>query len=84
VGGVQYIKGGFSLRAKKELGFLGEVWQAGHNEQRIKDMQEYVEVARYVRQNPVKAGLVQESKDYKYSSANDLLELGPMPAHFRG
>src|SRR4051812_17002200 len=31
---VQYIKGGFSFRAKRELGFLGEIWQAGYNEQR--------------------------------------------------
>src|ERR1041385_4191869 len=27
---VRYIKGGFSFRAKKELGFAGEIWQEGY------------------------------------------------------
>jgi putative transposase len=26
---MQLIKGGFSYRAKKELGYMGEVWQPG-------------------------------------------------------
>jgi putative transposase len=81
---VQYIKGGFSFRAKKELGFVGEIWQAGFNERRIKGMEEYVEVAQYVRENPVKAGMVREAKEWNYSSANDLLLLDPIPAHYRG
>jgi putative transposase len=81
---VQYIKGGFSFRAKRELGFNGEVWQAGYNEQRIRSAQEYSDVARYIRENPVKAGMVQEPQAYPYSSATEVLELDPMPRHFRG
>ncbi|MFZ3211591.1 MAG: transposase [Terriglobales bacterium] len=34
---VQFIKGGFSFRAKKELGFMGEIWQTSFTEHRIKD-----------------------------------------------
>jgi putative transposase len=33
---VQFIKGGFSFRAKKELGFAGDVWQRGFSEVRIR------------------------------------------------
>src|SRR6185437_11382777 len=32
---MQFIKGGFSYRIKKELGYLGEVWQRGFSELRI-------------------------------------------------
>ena len=34
---VQLIKGGFSYRAKKELGFNGEIWQKGFSDVRITD-----------------------------------------------
>jgi putative transposase len=29
---MQFIKGGFSYRLKRELGYLGEVWQRGFSE----------------------------------------------------
>ena len=29
---MQFIKGGFSFRAKKEAAFRDEVWQAGYND----------------------------------------------------
>jgi len=31
---MQFIKGGFSYRLKRELGYLGEVWQRGFSELR--------------------------------------------------
>src|SRR5262245_36585864 len=34
---MQFIKGGFSYRVKKELGYQGEVWQRGFTEVRILD-----------------------------------------------
>jgi putative transposase len=34
---MQFIKGGFSYRAKKEINFIGEIWQKAYNERRIKD-----------------------------------------------
>ena len=33
---MQFIKGGFSYRLKKELGYLGEAWQRGYSELRVK------------------------------------------------
>src|SRR4051812_47222232 len=40
---MQFVKGGFSFRAKKELGFSGEVWQEGYTEKRIIDAADYRE-----------------------------------------
>jgi hypothetical protein len=34
---VQFIKGGFSFRAKKELGFAWSVWQESFTNHRIRD-----------------------------------------------
>ena len=34
---MQLIKGGFSYRLKKEFGYLGEVWQKGFSEVRVKN-----------------------------------------------
>ena len=38
---VQFVKGGFSYRAKKELGFNGEIWQTSFYDRRVRDAIEY-------------------------------------------
>jgi putative transposase len=81
---VQYIKGGFSFRAKKDLGFNGEIWLAGYNEHRIENQSDYSEHVRYIRDNPVKAGFVSEAEEFRFSSASGLWEVDPAPSHFRG
>jgi putative transposase len=55
---VQFIKGGFSFRAKKELGFTADVWQVGFTDHRIRDASDYAQHRIYIHQNPVKRGLV--------------------------
>ena len=55
---LQFIKGGFSFRAKKELGFAGEIWQTSFYDHRVRDSGEYERFTRYIHQNPVKRGLV--------------------------
>jgi putative transposase len=76
---VQYIKGGFSFRAKRELGYKGEIWQAGYNEHRIKDANDYEGHVRYIHANPVKERLCEKPEDYEYSSANGRFELDAAP-----
>ena len=39
---VQFIKGGFSYRARKELRFNGEIWQTSFYDRRVRDAIEYV------------------------------------------
>jgi hypothetical protein len=38
---MQLIKGGFSYRAKKELGTNAEIWQRGFADHRIRDAEDY-------------------------------------------
>lgn len=65
---MQLIKGGFSFRAKKELGFLGEIWQRGFSDVQIKNEESFAEHRSYIYNNPVKAGLVNAAEEYTHSS----------------
>ena len=63
---MQLIKGSFSFRANKELGFRGEIWQRGFSDVRINDEQSYEEHRAYIGNNPVKAGLANSPDEYPY------------------
>jgi len=65
---VQLIKGGFSFRAKRELGFPGEVWQEGFSEVGVRERRNFLEHRRYIEQNPVKAHLVKTAEEYPFGS----------------
>ena len=79
---VQFIKGGFSYRAARELGTCGEIWQRGFSEVRIHTAEDYYQHARYTRENPVRAGLARSAEEYRYSSAYPgwKLDAAPWPA----
>jgi putative transposase len=76
---VQFIKGGFSYRAKKELGSNLEVWQKGFSDHRIRDANDYRIYVSYIRQNPVRKGLCERAEEFRYSSARTGFELDPAP-----
>ena len=80
---MQFVKGGFSYRAKQELNFNREIWQPGNNEHRIRDAADYAKHVEYIWMNPVKAGLVERAEEYLYSSARLKNEVDPAPAQFR-
>jgi putative transposase len=63
---MQFIKGGFSYRLKKEFGFSGEVWQRGFCEVRVNDRESFRSHRKYIAENPVKRGLVNAPDDYPY------------------
>jgi len=76
----QYIKGGFSFRAKKKLAFPSLIWQEkGLTNHRIRDAEDYQRHREYIHHNPVKAGLVNIASAYPYSSAFPGMELDPAP-----
>ena len=79
---MQFVKGGFSFRAKKELNFNREVWEKGFNEHRIKDADDYAKHIEYIWMNPVRAGYVDRPEDYLYSSARCKNEVDPAPTQF--
>ena len=76
---VQFIKGGFSYRAKKELGTDLEVWQKGFSDHRIRDASDYRIHQIYVQQNPVRKHLCEHAGEYPYSSARSGFELDSPP-----
>ena len=63
---MQLIKGRFSYRLKKELGYPGEVWQAGFSETRADTKESVAGYREYIAQNPVRAGLVDSPGQYPY------------------
>jgi len=76
---VQFIKGGFSYRAKKELGSNMEVWQKGFQDHRIRDAGDYAQHVRYIHENPVKERFCERPEEFPYSSAHPGFELDPIP-----
>jgi putative transposase len=64
---MQLIKGGFSYRVGKAK--RGLVWQESFTNHRIRDEQDYMHHAEYIRMNPVRAHLAERPDLYPYSSA---------------
>ncbi len=76
---VQLIKGGFSYRAKQELGYGGEIWEHSFHDRRVRDAMEYERFREYIHQNPVKRDLAGVAREYPYSSAAESLPLDDVP-----
>jgi putative transposase len=80
---VQLIKGGFSFRIKKELGFGGEVWQSSYYDHRVRDEEEYSRIRTYIQENPVRAGMVSSPMEYAYGSAMGRWVLDEVPQRLK-
>jgi putative transposase len=76
---MQFIKGGFSYRAKKELHFAHEIWQPSYYDRRVRNAHEYFAFREYIRRNAVKRGLAAGPEQYPYCSASPELLLDPAP-----
>lgn len=76
---MQFIKGGFSYRARKELGVNLEIWERGYVDHRIRDTNDHCRHIEYIDQNPVRAGIVTRVRDYAHSSAHPGFALDPPP-----
>ena len=80
---MQLIKGGFSYRAKKELGYSGEIWETSFYDRRIRDWKEYCQFREYIYLNPVKARLSDTPEEYRHSSAAGGFELDALPQRLK-
>jgi len=80
---LQLIKGGFSFRAKKELGFAGGIWQPSYHDRRVRDAAEYFAFREYIHRNPLKRGLASKPEEYPYSSAWPKFELDGFPQRLK-
>jgi REP-associated tyrosine transposase len=67
---VQSVKGGFSFRAKREIGIQSRLWQPKYHDRRIRDREECAALLRYLEDNPVKRGLAETPSRFPFSSAN--------------
>jgi putative transposase len=74
---VQFIKGAFSFRAKKELGLAGEIWQTSFYDHRVRDASEYSRFRHYIHMNPMRRGLSASPEEFPYSSMNVKLDEVP-------
>ena len=66
---MQFIKGGFSYRLKRECGYLGEVWQRGFSETRVESRQSRLAHRKYIAANPVKEELADALGEFPYCFA---------------
>jgi putative transposase len=80
---LQLIKGGFSCRAKKELGHSGEIWQPSYYDRRVRDIEDYSNFKCYMHRNPVKRGLAGTPEVYPYSSAHIGFVLDDVPQRLK-
>ena len=76
---MQLIKGGFSYRARKELGIASEIWQRGYVDHRVRDSNDYAQHRNYIRANPVRAHLANAAEEFRYGSAFAGYELDAVP-----
>jgi putative transposase len=80
---LQLIKGGFSYRARKELGFWGQIRQPSYYDRRVRNIDEYNAFREYIRSNPVKRRLVNAPEEYLFSSAYAGFETDGVPQRLK-
>ncbi len=54
------------VKSLREQGHLGPFWQKGFFDHVLRSAESYARKWGYVRQNPVRAGLVEEARDWPY------------------
>ncbi len=60
---IRRLKGRSAADLRRRLGIRG-VWQASFHDQMVREPERLIEILRYVLNNPVRAGLVREWRDY--------------------
>jgi putative transposase len=79
---VQFIKGGFSFRVKREPDAKSklDVWSKSFNQTQILTEAKFVNCVHYIEQNPVRRGLASTPEAHPFSSAA-CGPFDPMPRH---
>jgi REP-associated tyrosine transposase len=80
---VQLIKGGSSHQIHAQRGNRMEIWQIGFHDWTIRNGEDYRTKVRYIRMNPVQAGLVERPGDWPFGSACGKYGLDPVPEKFK-
>jgi len=75
---IQFIKGGFSFAVRAAI--QGDLWQAGHHEHRVRDIEDFEKQLGYIACNPTRKHYV----DYRYVHTNFGEQLDERPEYLRG
>ncbi|MEX0868028.1 MAG: hypothetical protein WD030_11775, partial [Pirellulales bacterium] len=68
---MQSLKSYTANRANEMLGRSERFWQRESYDHWIRDLDELERIVSYIRGNPVAAGLCEQARDWRYSSAYD-------------
>jgi len=71
---ITFWKSQFTKDFKSETGTVPGKWQAEHWDSRLRSWQSYAEKWEYVRNNPVRKGLVVRSEDWPYQGEVNRLD----------
>ncbi len=64
------LKGITAKKANAILGLTGQpFWQEESHDRVVRDAKEFEKISNYIEQNPVRAGLVKEASEYRWSSS---------------
>jgi len=67
------VKSFSAKQIREELGLVGPVWQSRFHDRGIRTKDQFRQAAEYIHNNPVKAGLVDNPENHKFSSAAAIL-----------
>lgn len=81
---VRSYKAAVTLRARRELGWRGEVWQRNYFERFLRDGQEFSDATRYIVENPVKWECDKENAEAKSATLDTEVNGAQHAAPLRG
>jgi len=64
---LQTLKGYTAYKANRVLGRKGAFWHGESYDHFVRDVDEHARIVHYIRQNPVKAGLVEKADDWPWT-----------------
>ena len=67
---MRFIKGSYPRRHNKRILAYGAIWQPSFFDRAVRREADLFQFIQYIEDNPVKAGLVFDSKDYPFCLAN--------------
>jgi REP element-mobilizing transposase RayT len=61
----------FTTRSSHATGFHGKLWQDDYHDHILRRTEDAADIARYILDNPVRAGLVEHAEEYPWSGFLD-------------
>lgn len=77
--GMKYLNGTYSQQFNRKYELVGHMFQGRFHSKLIKKQAHLLELARYTALNPVRAKLVDDAADWRWSSHGSLIGLAPTP-----